>query len=107
MQKAYSLSSKNMGKEGDCRRRIYERTISMRFLGIILRFLRPEVSLWILKLKCRNCKRLCEFEEIEDFCLDFVQEFGLGLRVQLSQCMYHTEIFHTAYQCILVHHVGE
>jgi hypothetical protein len=52
----------------------------LRFLGITLRVLRLEVSEWISKTKgkgvwfsmsfpsfltYRNCKRLCEFEEIE------------------------------------------
>ncbi len=65
-------------------RRIHERTILLRFLGIILRVLRLEVSLWIfLKHRkggygflsgfppfyflgySRNCKRLREFEEIK------------------------------------------
>jgi hypothetical protein len=82
----------------------------LRFLGITLRVLILEVSVWTSKttgkgvwfsirfsffLLYRNCKRLREFEEIdisskavevivnnkeensEDFCLDFVQEFGL------------------------------
>jgi hypothetical protein len=62
------------------RSRIHERTITLRLLGIILRGLRLEVSVWISKTKrkgvwfsirfsslllYRNCKRLREFEEIE------------------------------------------
>ncbi len=62
------------------RSRIHERTITLRLLGIILRGLRLEVSVWISKfigkgvrfsirfsslLLYRNCKRLREFEEIE------------------------------------------
>ena len=47
------------------RSRIHEHTISLRFLGIILRVLRLEVSVQSpLQLNCRNCKRLREFEEI-------------------------------------------
>jgi hypothetical protein len=70
--------------------RVHERTISFRFLGIILRVLRLEVSVWmdflnhreeelyvflsgfppfsfysIQQLTSRNCKRLRDFEEIE------------------------------------------
>jgi hypothetical protein len=54
------------------RNRIHERRISWRFLGIILRVLRLEVSMWIRFsirffsfLLFRNCKRLREFEEIK------------------------------------------
>jgi hypothetical protein len=62
------------------RTRIHERTITLRFLGIILRVLRLEVSVWISYtigkgvwfsirfssfLLYRNCKRLREFVEIE------------------------------------------
>ncbi len=58
---------------------IGERTISMSFLGIILRVLRLEVSVWLSQtlgkwvcfsvrlsslLLNRNCNRLREFEEI-------------------------------------------
>ncbi len=57
-----------------------------------------------LTVNCINCKRLCEFEEIEisrqsvevtvnskeeksyDFCLDFVQEFGLRTMLISDQC---------------------
>ncbi len=61
------------------RSRIHERTITLRLLGIILRGLRLEVSVWISKtigkgvwfyirfssvLLYRNCKRLRVFEEI-------------------------------------------
>ncbi len=69
-----------------CRSRIHEGTISLRFLGIILRVLRLKVSAWssetagkrvwfsirfssflysVQQLNCRNCKRLREFEEIK------------------------------------------
>jgi hypothetical protein len=57
----------------------------------------------------RNCKRLCEYEEIEisskaadvtvnnkeDFCLNFVQEFGLStvLASVLPSCCKHISIF--------------
>jgi hypothetical protein len=58
------------------RRRIHERTISLRVLGIVLRVLRLEVSIWISKTRVegvwfsirfssfllyRNCKMLREF----------------------------------------------
>jgi hypothetical protein len=60
--------------------RFHERTNTLRLLGLILRGLRLEVSVWISKTKgkgvwfsirfsslllYRNCKRLREFEEIE------------------------------------------
>jgi hypothetical protein len=59
---------------------MHERTITLRFLGIILRVLRLGVSVWICEtirkggmvsirfssfFLYRNCKRLREFEEIE------------------------------------------
>ena len=62
------------------RSRIHERAITLRFLGIILKVLRLEVSAWIILtigkdvwfsirfssfLIYRNFKRLREFEEIE------------------------------------------
>ncbi len=97
--------------------RIHERTILLRFLGIILR-----VSVWILEPQGKGCGFLSGFppfsftmysnwtvetvrgcvslkkyksqgkaveltlnsneENFEDFCLDFVQEFGLCMEVE-------------------------
>jgi hypothetical protein len=45
VQKFAKLQSRNLGL--DTRSRIHESTISLRFLGIILRSLRLEVSVWI------------------------------------------------------------
>jgi hypothetical protein len=76
------------------RSRIHERTILLRFLGIIVRVLKHEVSVHNVYITSQFQKPLllkggvgvksisrddceCKGENSEDFCPNYVQEFGL------------------------------
>ncbi len=73
--------------------RIHERIILLRFLGIILRVLRLKASVYNVYITSQfqtwgwgggGGKAVVEEtvnsmeENYQDFCLDYVQEFGLG-----------------------------